>query len=68
MVEKEKACVSIDDAARLVGQAMFGDVWVDAITKREKWLLKRYVEGLWDPSPSSILRSLPSSLSDLGCV
>ena len=36
--------------------AMFGDDWVGAITKRERWLLKRYVEGLGDPSTSSILR------------
>jgi hypothetical protein len=55
MVGKEIACVSIDDAARLVGRATFGDDWVSAITKREKWLLRRYVEGLGGPSPSSIL-------------
>ena len=55
MVEKENACVSIDDAARLVGQAIFGDDWVGAITRRERWLLERYVEARRAPSPSSIL-------------
>ena len=46
MVGKEFACVSIEDAVCLVGRAIFGDDWVGAITRRERWLLERYVEGV----------------------
>ena len=55
MVGKDIACVSIDDAARVVGQAIFGDDWVGAITTRETWLIERYLKGLRPGSTSSIL-------------
>ena len=55
MVGKEFACVSIEDAVCLVGRAIFGDDWVGAITRRERWLLERYVEGLGGRGPSSIV-------------
>jgi hypothetical protein len=57
MIKKEIARVSIDDAARRVGRAMFGNEWVGAITTRETRLIERYLEGLHGPSASSIVPS-----------
>jgi hypothetical protein len=52
--DKKISRLSIDNAARRVGEAMFGDDWIDQITKREKWLIDRYVEGRGTQAPSSI--------------
>jgi len=53
---KRTSCVSIGDAARRVGVAIYGEQWIGQITKREAWLIARYVKGLWDSGTSSIIR------------
>jgi hypothetical protein len=45
MIRAKASRLPIDDAARDVGQAMFGDKWIDTVTARETWLIERYVEG-----------------------
>jgi hypothetical protein len=45
MIRAKASRISIDDAARCVGRAMFADEWIDTITARETWLIERYVEG-----------------------
>jgi hypothetical protein len=47
MVKKETARVPLNEAARYVGYAIFGDEWVNAITEREKWLIERYHNDQW---------------------
>lgn len=55
MSRKKAGRISIDDAARRVGRAMFGDEWINTITPREIWLIERYVEGRSRGEGSSIL-------------
>jgi predicted GNAT family acetyltransferase len=53
--------ISVDDAARRVGQTMFADQWINTLTPRETWLIERYVEGRGgSDEPMSILPGLTS--------
>jgi hypothetical protein len=59
MERKQTAPVSIDDAARRVGAAIYGDEWVGELTERERWLIARYVEGSVRPTSTSIVYNRP---------
>ena len=53
MAEDNRGRLTIDVAVEQVGRAMYGDAWIGSLTKREDWLIRRYVEGVAPASEAS---------------
>ena len=58
MVECNPDLISMDDAIGRVGSAIYGDEWIGSLTKREIWLIERYVEGSSTTNRCSIMPGL----------
>jgi hypothetical protein len=37
--------IGVDDAIEFAGRTIYGEEWIGPLTKRETWLIKKYVEG-----------------------
>jgi hypothetical protein len=58
MVECNPDLISMDDAIGRVGSAIYGDELIGSLTKREIWLIERYVEGSSTTNRCSIMPGL----------
>jgi hypothetical protein len=45
MIKVCRSRISIDEAVKRVGRAIYGDDWISSFTKREEWLVEHYIDG-----------------------
>jgi hypothetical protein len=50
-----------DDAIERVGRRLYGGDWIGELTKRERWLIERYIEGGVRRNRSSVIRPVTTS-------